>query len=770
MAKVLALLARTHRWPALVLLLAASFAPALAPGASAQQRASVGGFVRDAETGETLILANIVALGTSFGAATNTSGFYALSGLPPGAYTLVASFIGYEPGRYDVTLEAGQQLRLDVDLSPQGVLAGEVTVTAERQEEEEIRRIGVAQVETELIKKLPTVLQPDVFRSLQLLPGVKSASDFSSGLYVRGGSPDQTLILLDRTTVYNPSHVFGFFSTFNPDAIKDVRLYKGGYPAEYGGRLGSVLDIYNKDGNRNEYEGTLSLGLLSSRASIEGPYSKGSFMLAVRRSTLEPLLGYLQGQDIDGIPDAFYFYDVNGKINYDAGPDDKLSLAVYTGVDDFRVAPFAEDATTEFIVRYGNRTVSANWTHLFSQRLFSNFTATASRYFSDPDASLAGTEFSRRNRVFDSSVKGDLEFIPNQRNAFSAGFWTGNFVMKLEDTFDGEETLGERISTLYASGYAQHRYTPTPAWTLTSGVRANYFAEGDYLRAEPRLSLEHRPNDRVRLQAGYGRYYQFLTLITSELFSAFDVWLTTDEGVEPAYGDQFVAGVKTRLSPGGVDLNLDVEGYYRSMRELFELDIYIPDGAGVDYADLFMTGEGYAYGTEVLLQKPSGRLNGFVGYTWSLTRRSYSVIEGGEFFAPKYDRTHDANLVLNYDLSRKWRATGVWVYGTGQAVTRPVGQFKLVDDPTDLGVRTVLVSDFQRDRLPAYHRLDLGVSRYGRFFGFADYELQLQVINAYGRRNVWFETYTAEDDNTTTIEQVPQIPIPLPNIAFTLNF
>jgi hypothetical protein len=761
-----------QRSTTLAALLVLLLALALAAPAAAQQRASVGGFVRDAETGETLILANVIAEGTSFGAATNTSGFYSLSGLPPGDYTLVASFIGYQPSRREVSLEAGEQLRLDFDLGPEGVLAGEVVVTADRSDEEEIRRIGVAQIETATIKQLPTVLQPDVFRSLQLLPGVKSASDFSSGLYVRGGSPDQTLILLDRTTVYNPSHVFGFFSTFNPDAIKDVRLYKGGYPAEYGGRLGSVLDIYNKDGNRNRYEGTLSLGLLSSRASVEGPYSRGSFMLAVRRSTLEPLLAVLQDQDIDGIPDSFYFYDINGKINFDAGQDDKLSLAVYTGVDDFQVAPFPEDPTTEFVVRYGNRTVSANWTHLFSQRLFSNFTATASRYFSDPDAVFAGTEFSRRNRVFDTSVKGDLEFIQSQVNSFSAGFWTGNFVMTLADTFDGEPSLSERIQTPYANAYVQHRYTPTPQWTLTYGLRGGYFAEGGYLRFEPRVSLEHRPVERVRLQAGYGRYYQYLTLITSELFSAFDVWLTTDEGVAPAFGDQFVAGVKTQVSPGGVDFNVDVEGYFRTMRELFELDPFLPDAAGVPYPDLFMVGEGYAFGTEVLIQKPSGRLNGFIGYTWGQTRRSFDIIEGGDFFAPKYDRTHDANIVLNYDLSRSWRATGVWTYGTGQAVTRPTAFYKTQDSPFQNGASTHFRGRFQQNRLPPYHRLDIGLSRFGRFFGFADYELQLQVINAYGRSNVWFELYQDDEevDNVIEITEVPQIPIPLPNIAFTLEF
>ena len=295
--------------------------------------------------------------------------------MPLATYTIVCSYIGYQDQQIAVTLASGEARRLDIELVPSDVFINEVVVTAEQELEEEIRQIGVAQIKTDVIKKLPTLLEPDVFRSLQLLPGVKAASDYSSGLYIRGGSPDQTLILLDRTTVYNPSHFFGLFSNFNPDAIKDVRLYKGGYPAAYGGRLGSVVDIYNKDGNRRDTQGSLSLGLLASRALVEGPYSKGSWMFAARRSTLEPLLAALNNADIDGIPESFYFYDLNGKVNFDANLNNRFSLAAYAGADKL-LFPFADDANIN--LNYGNQTISANWTHIFSQRLFSNFTTTAS--------------------------------------------------------------------------------------------------------------------------------------------------------------------------------------------------------------------------------------------------------------------------------------------------------------------------------------------------------------------------------------------------------
>ena len=730
-----------------------------------QDGASISGFVKDATSGETLLLANIILAGTQTGTATNNSGYYTMTGLEPGEYGVYCSYIGYREQHIEVTLASNQRLRLDIELDPEGYIFDELTITAEREIDEEVRRIGVSQLQVESIKQLPTILEPDVFRSLQLLPGVKAASDYSSGLYIRGGGPDQTLILLDRTTVYNPTHFFGFFSTFNPDAIKDVRLYKGGYPAEYGGRLGSVVDVFNKDGNRRETHGSLTMGMLASRASAEGPYSKGSWMLAMRRSTLEPLLEVIKNNtDTEGIPDVFYFYDFNGKINYDASSDNRLSLAFYAGSDAIRME-FLEDALIK--LNYGNRTGSANWTHIFSQRLFSNFTITSSRYNSQPKGIFGGTQFGVLNRVYDTSVKGDFEYIPNDQHALKVGFWTGNFLLHYRTSFDEEETFSERLQTIYASVYVQETFQPSSRWQVLGGIRANFFGEGDYVRLEPRLSTEFRPLANIRLQAGYGRYYQFLTLITSEVFSGFDTWLTTGDGVPPAYGDQFVGGIKTGISS---TLNLDIEVYYRTMRELFELDPFLPDGAGLTYHDFFRFGEGYAYGAEFLLQKSRGRLNGFVGYTLGKTRRRFPNVNQYNYYVPKYDRTHDLNVVINYDLSRSWRLTGVFQYATGQAYTEPISQYKMPYYPFGGGEQDVLVTEYNNARLSPYHRFDIGASKVGRFFKFAEYELQLQVINVYSRRNVWFYFFEFQDDNTIERTEVPQIPIPIPNVSFTLRF
>ena len=760
-------------------LLVVSVAGTVQAQSSSDASARLSGYVRDADTGETLLLANVVARSgdLSRGAATNNAGFYTIAGLPAGNYTVTVSYLGFEPKTLDVPLDAGEDRRLDVDLAPATTEVGEIVVEADR-EAEEARAIGAARMETALIKQLPAVFEPDLFRSLQFLPGVKSASDFSSGLYIRGGSPDQTLILLDRTTVYNPTHFFGLFSTFNPDAIKDAQLYKGGYPAEYGGRLGSVVDIYNKDGNRRETKGGFSVGLLATRAYVEGPYGRswgaddeprGSYMVAVRRSTLEPVLAVLRSADTEGIPDGFYFYDVNAKVNVDATPNDKISLALYGGQDVLDLE-FLDDG--RFDIEYGNRTGSLDWQHLLSETVFTNLTMTGSRYLSTPVATISGTRFTQRNEVTDVSLKGDVEWVPTRQHTIKAGVWGGSLEFGLRNTFDNEETFQQRITSTYGAAYLQDTYRPHPDWQIRTGLRASYFSRGSYLRLDPRISVDYTVTNGIRLQTAYGRYHQYLTLETSELFTGFDSWLATDDGVSPSYGDQFVLGVKTEPRPGW---RVDLEGYYRTMRDLFELDPFLPDRAGLPYAETFRFGDGFALGTELLVQRATGRVNGFLGYTLSRTARRFPLVNEGPngplYYAPKYDRTHDLNVVVNVDLSQAWRLTTAFNYATGQPYTEPQFRYSGINDPfvTPGESRETFVSPFNGERLPAYHRLDVGATRSGTLFG-ADYQLQLQVINAYSRRNVWFYFFETEDDGSIERTEVPQIPVPIPNISFTMTF
>ena len=742
----------------------------LALPAQGQQFATLSGFVADSSSGESLIGANVILEGTGQGASTNASGFFAITRVEPGNYTVVCSYIGFEPYRQVLTVAPGESRRLDVQLTPEAAFLDEVVVSATRLAEEESRNIGVGQISIQTVKELPTILEPDVFRTLQLLPGVAAASDYSSGLYIRGGNPGQTLILLDRTKIYNPSHVFGFFSTFNPDAIKDLRLFKGGYPAYYGGSLGAVLDVNNKDGNRREYHGGVSLGLLASRAFVEGPYSRGSWMLAVRRSTLEPLLAALD--DIDGIPDAFYFYDVNGKFNLDATQNDRVSISFYVGSDHLRLG-FFEDASIG--LDYGNTTLTGTWVHLFSSKLIANITATTSRYNSMPRVVFAGTEIRQENSIYETSVRADFEYFSDRQHDIKTGIWAGRFLAPLKTFFDGQDSFASRNRVEHAAAYLQDTWRLSSQWQITGGFRATYFANGDHFTIAPRFSIEHRLSPDIRLQASVGRYYQFQTLVTNESFSGFDFWLTSGRGVRPAFGNQYIMGAKTNLPAG---LALDLEVYYRTMRDLFEPDPFLADPSGLEYRDLFTFGEGTAQGLEVQLTRNIGRLYGFLAYTLGSTNRTFEGINTDtqrqpRTFKPKHDRLHDFNGVVSWDIGRRWTVNAVFSYATGQAYTNPEARYQLQDTDEITGVANtdVLLSrGLNEARLPAYHRLDVGVSWKGGFFRFADYELQLQVINAYSRRNTWFISHQFRTDGTVDNVNVPQIPIPLPNIAFTLKF
>ena len=750
----------------------------LAAAAPAAQTVTVNGFVRDAETGETLVQATVRVDGTDRGVATNVQGFYSLAGLPAGPVVLRVSYVGYAAQRIELTLAPGETRQADASLTPESF--GEAVVEARQQSLSDERPPGVADVPIRLVQSLPTVFEADLFRSIQLLPGVKSASDFSSALYIRGGSPDQTLILLDGTTVYNPTHFFGFFSTFNTDAIKDVRLYKGAYPSEYGGRLGSVLDISSRDGNRNRTAGSATLGVLASRVGVEGPIAggRGSYMLAARRSTLEPLLAYLRSTpDSTSVPDGFYFYDVNARVGVDLTPRDRLSFAVYAGRDNVNLG-FGADS--EFALDYGNRTASLAYTRVLSGTVFASARATASRYFSYPTGTVAETTFSRPNTITDYSGRTDAEWSPTPAVALRGGLWGGVLRLGLRSEFNGTVATDYLNPSAYGSGYLQTRLRPGAGFSITAGVRAEAFRSvtddlrtqaagvpSTYVRLAPQLQVERSFGDRVVLQAAAGRYHQFLSLISNEAFSAFDTWVTTGVGVPPQSGDQLVLGAKTRLGGG---YRLDVEVYGRTMRDLFDIRPEVQDVSGLAYQQLFRFGRGYAAGAEFLLEKGTGRLTGLLSYTLGTTRRRYPAEPAfSAYFPPKYDRLHDFTAVASYDVGRGWKLTSAGTFATGQAYTAPTDRYEISGLPFSTASADGLYSpSLNNARLPAYHRVDLGLQRNGRTLMFRDTELQLQVVNLYSRRNVWFVQYDF-DENPVELTQVTQLPR-LPNVSFTVRF
>ncbi len=733
----------------------------------AQLTASISGFISNTETGEPLIAANFALKENQKGTAANNSGYFFLTNLSPGSYTIVATYIGFKRFEKEITLRSGENLHLNIELTPHEEQMQELVVESQKRTPED-RTIGSAEISGKRIQDIPAVLQADVFRSLQLLPGIKASSDFSSGLYVRGGSPDQTLILLDNTTVYNPSHFFGFFSTFNPPAVEDVHLYKGGYPAQYGGRLGAVLTISNKDGNRNEFEGSMTLGLLASSLSLEGPLKNGSYMLAIRRSTLEPMLAVLR-QSTDNIPDSFYFLDMNGKLTIDASDYDRLTFSFYNGVDDLQF-PLFDDAGVG--LNYGNQTFSSTWTHLFSNKLLSSLTLTRARYFNFPSFRIASTPYERSNNIHDYSIKKNFEYLPDDNHRISAGFQAGSLLLKLSDKFDGQETFQTRTHSIYGSVFLEDRWTFSENWIFTPGIRTTAFSAGDFFRLEPRVSLEYRPTDRFRVQTAYGRYNQFLTLVSNEAFSGFDVWLTTKEGVPPAYGNQYIIGLKTIPWQ---NYRLDLEIYYRSMENLFEPDPFVPTQTGLPYPKIFRFGEGYAYGAEFYFERKIGKLTGFMGYTFSVTRRKFPAFNQSisnnpaRYYPPQHDQMHDFNIVLEYDFNGPWATSIVFNYATGQAFTEPMGRASAFDFPTtDNRLDQLLVDRVNASRLPDYHRLDISISRQGTFFGIGEAEWKIQLINTYSRRNIWFYKYNW-DENPVEREAVKLLPV-LPSISYTLDF
>ncbi len=738
-------------------LIALSAAPVCA------QTGTLSGIVTDVVTERPLPGANVRLEGAAHGMVTDTSGAFRFEGLDAGLYMVVVSYVGYETERQEVRL-SGESRRMNIALVPTEVALHEITVSGQGGAFDAAEKLSVVQLSARDLRSIPAVLEPDIFRALQLLPGVKAASDYSSGLYIRGGGPGQTLVLLDRAPVYSPSHFFGFFSTFNPAAIGQVTLYKGGYPAKYGGRLGAVVALTNRNGGSST-SGMASVGLLASRAAISGPFSAGSFMLAGRRSTLEPLLAVLNKLDVDGIPNSFYFYDLNGRLDIDLGASNRLATSFYLGSDAIVLNLFDGDA--DITLTYGNRVGRATWTHLFSPGLFSRLTVAGSHYESNPAFIVAQTSFEQRLRLNDFSLKGQMVWTPNDRHVIDAGFGSGHFSFGYRQWFNDRETFSPVVKSFLTHVYAQDTFRPSARWEITGGLRANYFAAGGHIRLGPRLSVAYNPLASLRVQAGYGRYNQFLSLNTFGSFSGFDIWLTTGQGVPPAWGDQFVAGLNWRVSEA---FNLDVEAYYRTMRDLFKQDPFLADPAGLPYVDIFHFGKGKAYGLELMLRKAGGPFSGFAAYTLSRTLRQFDQLNDERYYSPKYDRTHDLNVVLNYDLTESWGLTSVFTYATGQAYTRPVAQYRLVDPPFQSTPYHALEAPFNNRRLPPYHRLDLGVTKRGRFFGFADYELQLQMINAYGRRNVWFYNYSFTEESTIERDVVPQIPVPLPNVAFTLRF
>jgi hypothetical protein len=727
---------------------------------SAQEKATLSGFVRDKSNKETLPFANIFIRDLKIGTSSNIDGYFAVSNIPDGEYLVVVSLLGYQPFEFRINTTKNKKIIQDIFLSDKAVQVRDVVISGELEEEKRSTQTGRIVIQAKDIMSLPTIGESDVFRALQVMPGVKATSEISSGLNVRGGSTDQNLILLDGTVVYNPSHLFGFFSTFNTDAVKDIDLMKGGFPAEYGGRLSSVLNVTNIDGDRVSTHGKASISLLSTRVTGEGPLGNGSWFLSGRRTYLDQVVSFAKlDEGKDALP-LYFFYDANAKINQDFGDNDKVSFVGYLGQDDLDWGIGGGELSLN--MRWGNRTGAVKWTHVFSPTVFSNFEASYSRYVARTKFDFGGSAFSQNNSVNDFSLRADVDFFATNDHFVKLGVWWSQYRITYTELGDGDpyEFLNRPAQISF---YAQDEWRFDERWTTQIGARFEYQDLSKTSSLGPRFNVRYNIDENSSLKFATGLYYQFLMAVpagSDNGFSPFDIWVPINEKMKPSHAIDFVLGYTTRAIEGHT---ISIEGYYKMFYDILQFKRQITQT--LDVSELFYLGTGRAYGGEIFVQKRFGALTGTVGYTLAWTHRTFPEINSGREFMPKYDRRHDLSATGTYQIDENWKFGVVYTYATGQSFTYGVGRYQVimlgrVYDITD-------TDELFNQRLSPYHRLDLSITKKSTFFGLEG-SWYVQIFNVYNRRNVWFKQFD-NSKNPTEITDVKLLPI-IPTFGVDFKF
>lgn len=804
----------TLRAGALTALLGAVPAAAALAQQPAPARVTFSGYVRDAQTGENLIGVAVVHPATSQGTATNTYGFFSLT-LPAAADTsrLLVSYLGYQRQLLPVRLDKSRTL--DVRLQPASSELTAVEIVGTKQERiAETTRMGTVNIPLNQIKAVPALFgERDVLKVLQLLPGVQSGGEGQNGLYVRGGSPDQNLILLDGTPVYNASHLFGFFSVFNADALNNVELVKGGFPARYGGRLSSVLDMSMKEGNAQEFHGEGGIGLIASRITLEGPIKKdtASFIISARRTYIDvlarPLINLAMASE--GIPYderptiGYFFHDLNAKVNWKLGRRDRLYLSAYTGRDKFyaRIKDNYNNSSDEYSkmksgLGWGNLTSALRWNHILNDRLFVNTHLTFSRYQFDVGIEqedrrrngndLRTTKYALQylSNIRDWTIKSDFDYVPVPEHYIRFGgqyvwhqFRPGAAQAKSNDPDDNINfNVGSRTHAQEMNLYAEDDYKLTDRLKINGGVRLNGFlVRGTfYPSIEPRLSGRYLLSDDWSLKASYARTTQYIHLLTnSGIGLPTDLWVPATPKVKPQKAQQVALGAARNVRFKDEDYELSLETYYKPMQRLIEYR----EGASFlgttdsNWEDKVTSGKGWAYGAEVFVQKKTGRTTGWIGYTLAWSKRRFPDLNQGRIYPYKYDRRHDASLVVIHQLTPTLRLSGTFVYGTGNAITLSRGTYMLSPEFgqfDDYGPRNSY-------RMRSYQRLDLDLSQTKKK-KWGEIVNSFSVYNAYSRRNPYFMYFQPgyQDPMTgqtrkPTYKQVSLFPI-LPSFSKSFRF
>ena len=767
------------------------------------QDVTLSGTLKDNETGEDIIGGRIeVAELPGVGAITNTYGFYSLT-LAKGTYNITFKSLGFKAVTIEMVMNENKQY--DLELEVEGKIFEAIEVLGEKLDENiTSAEMGVDKISVKDVDNIPVLFgERDILKTIQLLPGVKAAGEGSSGFYVRGGSADQNLVLLDEAPVYNASHLLGFFSVFNSDALKDVKLYKGSAPAEFGGRLSSVMEINMKDGNSKRLGVSGGLGLISSKLTVEAPIvkDKGSFIVSGRRTYADIFLGLSKDERAQN--STLYFYDLNAKANYRLGKNDRVFISGYFGRDKFGF-------DDQFGFDWGNVTGTLRWNHLYNDRLFGNTSLIYSNYNYKIKFGVDESSFQIGSEIQDFNLKEDFTFYINSNNTLSFGgnlihhtFRPGeidtgadiDFVLNdIEERYSlesatyisNEQQVNKRLKIVYGLRYSNFtQLGPGNVFTYDnfgSVVDTSYY--GDWERAStyhglsPRISLNFSLDEKSSIKASYGRTYQYLHLISNSTSSLpTDVWVPSSVNVKPQIADQGAIGYFRNFFNNALEFSGEI--YYKNMQNVIDYR----DGAEVTLNPTvegeLLYGVGRAYGLELLLKKRRGKFTGWVSYTLSRTERQFQEINDGAWYAARQDRLHDVSIVGMYNITERITASATWVYYTGNAVTFPSGKYSLDGQVVNL------YSERNGYRMPDYHRLDLGVTlnnkRYKTIIDLdSGEEKQVEkrfesswnfsVYNAYGRENA-FSISFRENEVTGKTEAVQLALFKIiPSISYNFKF
>ncbi|GGA99447.1 TonB-dependent receptor [Puia dinghuensis] len=716
---------------------------------TAQVHFTVDGTIRDKKTGEVLIGATVSLLEIPrSGIMSNAYGFYSISA-SPGHYTLLVSFSGYQPDTVIINLD--KNLLLPIELTTASNQLAEIVVSAQKRNDNTISSplMGVQKLTTTDIKNVPVLFgEKDVLKTIQLLPGIQFASDGNSGFYVRGGGADQNLILLDEATVYNPSHLLGFFSTFNSDAIKDITVYKGGMPAEYGGRLSSVIDIKMNDGNNKDYQFGGGIGLISTRLNAEGPIVKdrGSFTISGRRTYADLFLKLSSDSSVSN--NSLYFYDLNIKANYRFDEKNRVYLSGYFGRDNLSFG-------NTFGIDYGNATGTARWNHVFNSRLFSNTSVIFSKYSYKIKINSDNNNIGLTSNIRDIDLKEDLQYYIDADNKINFGLGTIHHtiapgILSASQSSSFNNLVLQNKYSLENALYISHEWSPADRLHFNYGLRvAEFIVLGPpdsivttYTNLEPRASLSLRVNQVSSVKLSYNRNTQVLHLLSnSTSANPTDLWIPSSNNVKPEIADQGSIGYYRNIRDNHYEFS--IEAYYKAMQNQIDYKNGAQLIANENVESQLLFGKGRAYGLELFGKKKTGRLTGWVSYTLSRTELQIDGINQNKWYPNKQDRTHDISIVGIYQANRKWTLSATWVYYTGNAVTFPSGKYT-VDGQT-----AFYYTERNGYRMPAYHRMDVAATLQGKKKKRYESSWTFSIYNLYGRENAYSIVFQTDPNDPT---------------------